>query len=110
VSARFEVGQAVSVSDRGRTYAGEIVRVGRFQLDIRYLGRVVKFSRNGQLALGTETGPAISFRIPDDIGTQDRVQAARQVLASHGVELSPRRTFTPGQVEALAEVVKTWPE
>ena len=109
MSARFEVGQAVSVSDRGRTYAGEIVKVGRMLVDVRYLGRVVKFAQNTQRALGTEAGPAIRFRIPDDIAGQDRMQAARQVLASHGVELSPRHAFTVEQVEALAEVVKTWP-
>ncbi len=110
MSGKLEVGQAVSVSDRGRTYAGEIVRVGRIQVDIRYLGRVVKFSQNTQRALGTETGPGIYFRIPDGTDSQDRIQAARQVLASHGVELSPRHTFTARQVEALAEVVKTWQE
>lgn len=110
MSVRFEAGQAVSVSDRGCTYAGEIVKAGRVQVDIRYLGRVVKFSRITQRAFGTETGPAIWFTIPDDMDGQDRVQAARQVLASHGVELSPHRTFTAGQVEALAEVVKTWPK
>jgi hypothetical protein len=109
VSARFEVGQAVSVSDRGRAYAGEIVKVGRILVDIRYLGRVVKFSQNAQCALGTETGPAICFRIPDDIDRQDRMQEARQVLARHGVELSPRHTFTVEQVEALAEVVAGGP-
>ena len=108
MGARFEVGQAVSVRDRGCTYAGEIVRVGRVQVDIRYLGRVVRFSRNTRCALGTGTGPAIRFKFPDDTDGQDRMQAARQVLASHGVELSPRHAFTAGQVEALAEVVKTW--
>jgi hypothetical protein len=30
------------------------------------------------------------------------------VLASHGIELSPRHTFTADQVEALADVVNTW--
>jgi hypothetical protein len=108
VSAKFEVGQAVSVIDRNRTYAGEIVKVGRVLVDIRYLGRVVGFRRNTQRALGTEAGPAIYFRVPDDTDRQDRIQAARQVLASHGVELSPRHTFTVEQVEVLAEVVKTW--
>jgi hypothetical protein len=107
VSARFEVGQVVSVSDRGRTYAGEVVKAGRVQVDIRYLGRVVKFSQITRCALGTG---AICFKIPDDVDSQDRIQAARQVLASHGVELSPRHTFTAPQVEALAEVVKTWTE
>jgi hypothetical protein len=110
VSGKFEVGQAVSGSYRGSTYAGEIVKVGRVPVDIRYLGRVVKFLQNTQRALGTATGPAIYFRIPDDIDRQDRIQAARQVLASHGLELSPRRTFTVEQVEALAEVVQTWQE
>lgn len=108
MGARFEVGQAVSVRDRGCTYAGEIVRVGRVQVDIRYLGRVVRFSRNTQCALGTGAGPAICFTIPDDRDGQDRTDAARQVLASHGVELSPRHAFTAGQVEALAEVVRAW--
>ncbi|MGH3257021.1 MAG: hypothetical protein ACRDOU_16770 [Streptosporangiaceae bacterium] len=110
MSARFEVGQAVSIRDRGCTYAGGIVRVGRVQVDIRYLGRVVRFSRNTQCALGTGTGSAISFKVPYDIDGQDRIQAARQVLARHGIELSPRHRFTAGQVEALAEVVKTWKE
>jgi hypothetical protein len=110
VSAKLKVGQAVSVSDHGRAYAGEIVKVGRIQVDIRYLGRVVKFLQSTQRALGTEAGPAICFTIPDGIDEQDRMQAARQVLASHGVELSPRRTFTVEQAEALAEVVKTWQE
>jgi hypothetical protein len=32
------------------------------------------------------------------------------VLASHGVELSPRHRFAVEQVESLAEVVKTWRE
>jgi hypothetical protein len=98
----------VSVEDRGRTYAGEIVKVGRILVDISYLGRVVKFSRNTQRALGTETGPAISFRIGEDTGRHDRMQAAQQLLASHGVELSPDHTFTVEQVQALAEVVRTW--
>jgi PPOX class probable F420-dependent enzyme len=110
VSVEFEVGQAVSVSDRGRTYAGEIVKAGRFQVNIKYLGRVVMFSRVTQVALGTESGSVISFTTPADVAGQDRIRAARQVLARHGVELSPRHTFTAGQVEALAEVVKTWHE
>jgi hypothetical protein len=110
VSAKFQVGQAVTVQDRRRTYAGEIVKVGRILVDIRYLGRVVQFMQSTQRALGTETGPAIRFRIADDTDRQDRVQAARQVLASHGVELTSRHTFTVEQVEALAEVVKTWQE
>jgi hypothetical protein len=110
VSAKLEVGQAVSVIDRDRTYAGEIVRARRIVVDVRYLGRVVKFWRNTQRALGTETGPPIYFRTPDDIDGQGRTQAARHLLASHGVQLSPRRTFTVEQVEALAEVVKTWQE
>jgi hypothetical protein len=109
VSARFEVGQMVSVNDRGRAYAGEIVRAGRVQVDIRYLGRVVKFSQITRCALGTEAGPgAICFTIPDAVDGQDRIQAAQHVLASHGVELNPRHAFTARQVEALAEVVKTW--
>jgi hypothetical protein len=108
VTVKFEVGQVVSVEDRGRSYAGEIVKVGRILVDIRYLGRVVKFSQNTQRALGTETGPAISFRIAADIDRHERMQAAQQLLASHGVELSPDHTFTIDQVQALAEVVKTW--
>jgi hypothetical protein len=98
----------VDVFDRDRIHAGEIVKVGRTMVDIRYLGRVVKFSRKTQLALGTETGPKICFRTTADIDGWDRVAAARQVLVRHGVELSPLRTFTVEQVEALAEVVKTW--
>jgi hypothetical protein len=108
VDARFEVGQAVSIRDRGCTYAGEIVRVGRALVDIRYLGRVVRFVRNTQCALGTEVGRPIRFTIPDDMDGQDRIREARQVLASRGVELSPRHVFTARQVEALAEVVRTW--
>ena len=110
VSATFKVGQAVSVSHRDRTYAGEIVKVGRVLVDIRYGGRVVQFSHHSGRALGTRTGQPIYFRIPLVMETQDRIRAARQVLASHGVELSPRHTFAVEQVEALAEVVKTWQE
>jgi hypothetical protein len=110
VSAKFEVGQAVSVRDRDRTYAGEIVKVGRVLVDIRYNGRVVQFLRNAQRALGSRARPGIYFRIPDDKDRQGRMQAARQVLASHGIELSPRRTFTVEQVEALVEVIGAWPE
>ena len=109
MSAKFEVGQPVSIRHRDRAYAGEIVKVGRILVDIRYNGRVVRFLQSTQRALGTRTGPAIYFRIPDDTDSQDRVQAARQVLASHGVELSPRHTFTVEQVEALAEVARAWP-
>jgi hypothetical protein len=105
VSAKFKVGQAVGVCDRDHTYAGEIVKAGRFQVDIRYLGRVVKFHQITQRAVGS---PAIYFKIPDDADGQNRIQAARQVLASHGIELSPRHTFTADQVEALADVVNTW--
>jgi hypothetical protein len=110
VGGKLEVGQAVSVDDGWRTYAGEIVKVGRVLVHVRYAGRVVQFSRSTQRALGTETGPAIRFRIADGTSGQDRLRAGRRVLAGHGVELSPRHTFTVEQVEALAEVVKAWPE
>jgi hypothetical protein len=110
VGAKFAVGQAVSIRHRDRTYAGEIVKVGRILVDVRYNGRVVKFLQSTQRALGTRAGPAIYFRIPDDTDRQDRAQAARQALARHGVELSPRHTFTIEQVEALAEVIRTWPQ
>lgn len=108
MDAKFEVGQAVTVVDRGHTYAGEIVKVARKEVDIRYVGRVVRFWHDSQTALGTETGQAIYFRIPDDADRQDRMTAARQVLASHGVELNSGNTFTVEQVETLVEVVKTW--
>jgi hypothetical protein len=110
VSAKFEVGQQVSIKHRDRAYAGEIVKVGRILVDIRYNGRVVRFLQSTQRALGTRTGPAIYFRIPDDTDRRDRMQGARQALASHGVELSPRHHFTVEQAEALAEVVRTWPQ
>ena len=108
MSAKFEVGQAVGISARDRTYAGQIVKVGRILVDIRYNGRVVKFLQNTQRALGTRAGAGIYFRIPDDMDAQDRAQAARRVLASHGVDLSPRHTFTVEQVEALADVIRMW--
>lgn len=109
MSTSFEAGQAVSIRHRDRTYTGEIVKVGRILVDIRYNGRVVKFLQNTRRALGTRAGPAIYFGVPDDADRRYRARQARQLLASHGVELSPRRTFTVEQVEALAEVISTWP-
>jgi hypothetical protein len=110
MSGKFEVGQEVSVRDRGRTYAGEIVRVGRVMVDIRYLGLVVRFWQNTQYALGTETGIPIRFMTTDDTDGQAPMKAARQVLASYGIELSSRHTLTVGQMEALANAMRTWQE
>jgi hypothetical protein len=71
VRARLEVGQAVSVRHRDQAYAGEIVKVGRVLVHIRYNGRVVQFLQNSRRALGTRAGPAVYFRILDGADGQN---------------------------------------
>lgn len=41
-------------------------------------------------------------------GDEDRDFDARTILAQHGVHLEMFRPFTLEQVEALAEIVKSW--
>jgi hypothetical protein len=45
---------------------------------------------------------------PVYIDPEDREFNARTFIALHGVYLEQFRTFTLEQIEALAEVVKTW--
>jgi len=112
MTAKFEPGQPVVVSEHGRSYDGEIVSVGRSLLEITYGGRsrIVKFRQDTQRATDPQIGSGTYFQTLEEVAARDREIAARIILSDCGIELSPRRKFTVEQMEALARVAQTFTE
>lgn len=112
MTAKFEPGQPVIVSEHGRSYDGEIVSVGRTQLEITYGGRsrIVKFRQDTQCSASAQVGSGIYFMTLEEVARRNRGIAARRALLDCGIELSRRRRFTVEQMEALAEVAQAFTE
>lgn len=112
----IEVGQEVRVLPIGLTYnqdappggwVGRIVKITPKQVHIEYgdRPRTDVFSREHQTT--SHAGIYRRFRTLPQVEEYDRSHAAMRVLRERNIKLDPR-DFTLEQVEALAEVVKTW--
>ncbi len=93
---------------RGAGWAGEVVKVGRTLAHIRYHGRVETFRLDSQVKTGMQTGPRTYFKTADDTALRKRREAAEALLKEHHITLEHRGTFTLEQVEALADVARTF--
>jgi hypothetical protein len=87
---------------------GEIVKVGRTLLHIRYGGHEQAFRMDTQCTNEVQYGHGTYFRTPEEDALVKRRADAERLLRERGVELSNRATFTLEQIEALAEVVRNW--
>lgn len=111
-----KVGDEVRVFDinarrRGQPHGGwvgTVVKVGRILAHVEYQGRTQTF----ELSTGyrNDNYRHQHFETLEQVDVNARCKTAVDVLRERGVELSNRRSFTLEQIEALAEVVKTWTE
>ena len=85
---------------------GEIVKVGRTLVEVRWLGRIEKFRIDTRVI--NDGYGSVWFETPADTDRRERTTAAQEVLIAAGIELSYRRRFTLEQIEALAEVARTF--
>lgn len=110
----LQVGDEVRVFDvngsrRGQPeggYVGHIVKVGRTLAHIEYKGWTETFRLdNGRR---NDNYGHQWFKTLEQAALDERRSVAEAVLRNVGVELSHRRSFTLEQIEALAEVAKTF--
>jgi hypothetical protein len=107
----IKVGDEVVVTSRRRRdvarYPGEIVKVGRALVQIRSNGRVETF-RIDTGVINDKYGGSW-FETPEDATRRERKAAAQSVLREHHITLDfSRHRFTLEQVEALAEVARSF--
>jgi hypothetical protein len=88
-------------------WVGRIIKITPKQVHIRYgeIGRVDVFAREGQRIASGDIWR--KFRTLPQVEEDERWHAALHVLRQREIKLDPR-SFTIEQVEALAEVVKTF--
>lgn len=107
----LRVGDEVRVhfnSRRGGDDPGEVVKVGHKLVTIRVNGRDEQFRLDDQRWTGRQVGAGTYFRTLEQVAASEREASVRGVLDDAGVELNRRCKFTPAQIEALAELVKTF--
>jgi hypothetical protein len=108
----IKVGDEVRVYFNSRTAGqlGEVVRIGRTRLTVRVNGRNEDFYIETQQGVGPQSGYGTRFRTMADEAEYERRQTALATLKARNVEprMGYERSFTTEQIEALAEVVKTF--
>jgi hypothetical protein len=108
----YKVGDPVVVYANSRRdgsgLPGEIVKVGRTLLRIRYGGFEQAFRMDTKHSNEVQCGYGTYFRTPEEDVLVKRRADAENFLRERGVELSNRRSFSLEQIEALAEVVRNW--
>ena len=108
----IKVGDEVRVYFNTRTggQPGEVVRVGRTRLTVRVNGRDDDFYIETQQGTGPQYGYGNRFKTLGQEAEDERRRTALATLNSRNIEikLGRERSFTLEQIEALAEVVKTW--
>jgi hypothetical protein len=108
----YKVGDEVvvyaNVRRDGSGEPGEIVKIGRTLVHIRYRGWVQAFRMDTKRSNEKQYGHGTYFRTLEEDALVGRRAEARQFLRQHGIELSAHAEFTLEQVEALAEAVKGW--
>ena len=110
----IKVGDEVRVYDGWRArqdrtaIPGEVVKVGRTLVRIKYRSQEDAFRMDTGVINDGYGGTAFETLV--QAAREERRIAAMAVLKAHHVELKMGhdRSFTLEQVEALAEVVKTW--
>lgn len=128
----IKVGDEVRVLKRGRSryeafpeggYTGTVTKVARKYATATYVRErtayppgpveeTVEFDmETGKLRSGTDysSNYGLYVRTPEQYEAEQRRSAAMTALGGHGVNLDAMRyRFTLEQIEALAEVVKSW--
>ena len=109
--AGVKVGDEVRVYSNSRTgQQGEVVRVGRTRLTIRFGGWTEDFYIETQQGVGPQPGYGSNFRTLEQAAEAGRRKTALATLNSHNIEfkLGRERLFTTEQIEALAALVATF--
>jgi hypothetical protein len=102
-------GRRVGQPDGG--WIGRVEKVGRTLVTVSYPGCRPAEGEKFSMTDGCKPNDAYRHRhihTVDEVERQARRSAAVAVLRKHGVDLSHRFMRTIEQIEALAEVVKTW--
>ena len=102
-------GRRVGQPDGG--WIGRVEKVGRTLVTVTYPGCRPFEGEKFSMEDGYKPNDAYRHRhihTVDEVERQARRSAAVTVLREHGVDLSHRFMRTIEQIEALAEVVKTW--
>lgn len=116
VAAAIEVDQEVRVLPLGLImnygappggWVGHITKITPKQVHIKYGDITDVFDRRSQRIRYGDI--ARKFRTLPQMEMDERRRAAGAILREHGIELSKRRNYSLEQVEALAEVARTWP-
>ena len=105
----IKAGDEVRVFGRRSDKAGEpgvIVKVGRTLVEVRWHGHAEKFRIDTRTVNDGYGG--VWFETPEDTDRRERETAARAVLTAAGIEFRIGRRFTLDQIEALAEVARTF--
>lgn len=113
-AADYTEGQKVVVFENGRRFDAQILSVGRTLLVIgyRWSETMQKWSREPKFRMDTghtneeQYGKGTYFKTVEEIGQDDRREAAWAILKAHGVEAKlGRNRLTVEQLEAMAAIV-----
>ncbi len=116
--SNIEVGQEVRVFDStywaeksgmpADGWVGHIIKITPKQVHVKYgeIGRVDIFKREGQRIAHGDIGRR--FRTLPQVAADERWRDAMRAIRKAGIRLEDERSFAVEQIEALAEVVKTW--
>lgn len=108
-SSDLHLGQEVRVFERNRrpkqedSVPGEVVRVGRKLVDIKYGWATVTFRIDTQTINDSYGG--VWFKTPEQAIADRRRHEAEQILRMHKITLDFGHRLTDSQVRALAELV-----
>jgi hypothetical protein len=110
----IKAGDTVSIHTgrRGGAVTGEVVKIGRTLAHIRYHGRTETFRLDTQIMTGPQIGYATYYETAEDAILRERREAALATLKEHDIEIrmGRERNFALEQIEALAEVARTFTE
>jgi hypothetical protein len=84
--------------------------VGRKLVTIEVNRREKKFLLDTQRLNGPQVGSGCHFLTLEQAAERERRHAPLEILRQHGISLSERHSLTLKQIEALAEVAKTFTE
>jgi hypothetical protein len=113
--SEIKAGDEVRVFDRNGPghgqpsggWPGTVTKVGRTLIHVEYgNGRAEKFRKDTGCAPNAYSSPWI--RTPEQVALAERGAAAGAILREHHITLGYARSLTLEQIEALAEVARTF--
>lgn len=109
---KLKVGDEVLVFTNPRRPGtpAEVVKIGRTLVHIKQYGQITTYRMDTQHFNGNEVGYGRWFRTHEQHAEDLRDEAARAGLRDAGLSIERGRTFTTDQLEAIADLVRSFTE